>query len=97
MPNDKAFRIKIPPDPETIPNLKLEIVNLARQSKKSAIREDMVPRPKSGSKVGPAYTSRLIEFIADAKNGWRPDVAAQFSDSLSRCIRSIKRLVTKST
>lgn len=88
---------KIPPDPETIPNPKLEIVNLARQSKKSSIREDMVPRPKSGRKVGPAYTSRLIEFIEDTQNGWRPDVAAQFSDSLSRCIRSIKRLKAKST
>jgi hypothetical protein len=57
----------------------------------------MVPRHKSGRKVGPAYTPRLIEFITDTKNGWRPDVAAQFSDSLDRCIRSIKSLVTKST
>lgn len=88
---------KIPPHPETIPDPKLTIVNIARQSRKSSIREDMVPRPSSGRKVGPAYTSRLIEFIEDTQNGWRPDVAVQFSESLNRCIRSIKRLIAKFT
>lgn len=83
---------KIPPCPESIPDPKLTIVNLARQSRKREIQADMVPRPASGRLVGPAYTSRLIEFIEDQKNGWRPDVASQYSDSLNRCILCINRL-----
>lgn len=68
---------RIPRDPESLGNPKRQLVNLARNSKKRAIREDMVPRPESGRDVGPAYTSRLIEFMQDERNGWRPGVAAQ--------------------
>ncbi|MCZ6676854.1 MAG: hypothetical protein O7E52_06355 [Candidatus Poribacteria bacterium] len=86
---------QIPPHPETIGDPKLTMVSLARRSRRRDIREDMVPRPKSGREVGPAYTSRLIEFTEDAENGWRPDVAAKSSESLDRCLRCIRRLVNR--
>jgi hypothetical protein len=59
------------------------MVVLAAQSRRHDIREDMLPRPGSGRAIGPAYTSRMIEFI---QSYWRPDVATFSSDSLRRCL-----------
>ena len=83
-------RHAIPADPEALPNPKVEMVKLARQSRRGAIRQDMVPRPGSGRPVGPAYTSRLIEY---ADRHWRPEVAAQRADSLRRAIECLRRIV----
>lgn len=82
----------VPNNPETADDPKALMIELARRSRRREIREDMVPRPESGRRVGPAYTSRLIEFVEDTANGWRPDVAAQSSDSLARCLRCLDRL-----
>jgi len=87
---------RIPPDLEAVDDPKLLLVNLARHSRKRAMREDMVPRQRSGRKVGPAYASRLMEFVEDATTGWRPDVAAAESDSLKRCLHCLYRLVSSS-
>ncbi|WP_448384543.1 hypothetical protein [Desulfosoma sp.] len=83
---------RIPSDPETLENAKIAMVNLARQSSRSDIRRDMVPRERSGRVVGPAYTSRMIEY---AERHWRPKVAAQRADSLRRAIDCIKHLVER--
>lgn len=82
----------IPVDPDSIPDPKQLMVDLARQSRRRAIREDVVPNLGSGQLVGPAYASRMIEFIQDVQAGWRPEVAAQNSNSLQRCIAAISRL-----
>lgn len=83
-------RSRLPSDPERLGHPKATMVNLARASRRRDIREDMVPRPGSGRQVGPAYSSRLIQF---ASAHWRPEVAAGRADSLKRAIRSLKRLV----
>jgi hypothetical protein len=80
----------IPLDPEALPNAKTEMVNLARRSTRKDIRNDMVPRQGSGRAVGPAYTSRLIEYV---KTAWRPWEAAQRSDSLRRALVCIEKLI----
>jgi hypothetical protein len=82
-------RSKVPANPEGLDEPKTTMVNLARSSRRRAIRKDMVPREGSGRQVGPAYSSRLIEFAASS---WRPDVAAARSDSLRRAIDCLKRL-----
>lgn len=69
----------VPERPEDLPNPKQEAVGLARRSRRTEVCMDMLPRPGSGRRVGPAYTSRLIEFV---QNVWRPEVAAQRSPSL---------------
>lgn len=84
---------RIPPRPEELGDPKRAVVDLARNSRHGQIRKDMVPRPESGRAVGPAYTSRLLEFIQDREDGWRPQVAAESSESLERCQRCIRRLV----
>lgn len=82
-------RKKIPGDPESLPAPKEALVNLARASRRRAIREDMVPRAESGRAVGPAYPSRIIEF---ASFFWRPAEAAHQSDSLRRAIACLENL-----
>ena len=85
----RVSRKRIPGNPEELENPKTVMVNLARSSRRAAIREDMSPREGSGRQVGPAYSSRLIEF---ASSSWRPDIAAAQSDSLRRAIDCLKRL-----
>lgn len=80
----------IPRQPETHENPKRLLVDLARSSRRPAIRDEMVPREGSGRPVGPAYTSRVIEY---ARNRWRPEVAAVRADSLRRAIECLTRLV----
>jgi hypothetical protein len=83
-------RNKIPPQPETIDDPKTMMVNLARLSRRREIQADMVPRAESGRVVGPAYTSRMIEFV---QTRWNPEVAAKRADSLRRAMACIGRLV----
>jgi len=80
----------VPNDPESLVRPKEAMVRLGRRSRKRAIRKDMVPRRGSGRAVGPAYTSRLIEF---ASTEWRPAVAAARSDSLTRAIGCLQKLL----
>lgn len=88
---------KVPRDPENVKHPKSAIVQLARSSRSREIQEDMVPRPESARAVGPAYPSRLIEFITSANSRlrWRPDVAARQSDSLKRCLCGLEYLVMR--
>jgi hypothetical protein len=83
-------RSAFPPGPELERDPKQKIVSLSANSRRRDVREDMVPRPGSGRKVGPAYTSRLIEFV---ESHWRPDEAAKRSDSLRRCVERLRELV----
>jgi hypothetical protein len=86
-------KARIPLNPELEENPKQMMVNLAAHSRRRNIREDMVPRPGSAREVGPAYTSRLIEFISAPQVGWRPVVASVYSQSLKRCIQCLRQLI----
>ncbi len=79
----------VPSDPDGCLNAKREMVGLARESRRRVVREEMVPRRRSGRAVGPAYTARLIEFV-DTR--WRPDHAARRSESLRRCLGRLREL-----
>lgn len=83
--------LRVPPNPETLDDPKQTMVNLARNSRRRDIREDMVPRQNSGRTVGPAYSSRLIEFV---ETEWRPEVAARQADSLRRCRERLRELIS---
>lgn len=78
----------IPGDPESLDHPKRALVDIARQSKRRTVREDMVPREGSTAQVGPGYTSRVIEY---AHAHWRPDVAATRCGSLRRCLAALQR------
>lgn len=87
---------RIPRNPEGEGNPKQAVINLARRSRSRDIARDLVPREGSGRAEGPAYASRLTEFVSDARHGWRPVVAARTSESLSRCLSCLRRLVRRS-
>jgi hypothetical protein len=80
---------KIPLQPDTLRNPKIELVNIARKSRKKYIREDMVPARGATTQVGPGYVARLIAFTSAE---WNPRKAAKNSDSLRRCIKALERL-----
>jgi hypothetical protein len=83
---------RLPTAPDSVADPKQVMVNLARQSRSRHVRADMVPRPESARLVGPAYAARLMQFVEDLTNGWRPEVAAAASDSLARCMRRLREL-----
>jgi hypothetical protein len=80
----------VPLQPEALSNAKLAMVGLARRSRRRDIRTDMVPREGADRTVGPAYTSRIIEY---AEQHWRPAVAAANASSLRRAMECVQRLV----
>jgi hypothetical protein len=84
---------RLPANPDSIDNPKQTIVGLAGGSRRRDIRVDMIPRPGSGRSVGPAYTSRLIEFVAGPTAIWQPDAASKASDSLNGCLQRLRRFV----
>ncbi len=81
----------VPTNPESLLNPKDTLINLVQRSRRSNIREDMLPKPGSGRPVGPAYATRMIEFV---DRHWQPGAASRTSDSLARCIRCWKNLVS---
>jgi hypothetical protein len=87
-------RNRIPADTEQLDDPKREIVNIARRSRRKAIRKDMVPRAGSGRSVGPAYASRLIEYV---QTSWRPDMASSQSESLRRAIVCLRRMIEEAS
>ena len=76
-------------DPESITHPKDHLVSLVRRSRSRRIREDVVPRDRSGARIGPGYTSRMIDFIWSA---WSPARASARSDSLRRCMDRLSRV-----
>jgi hypothetical protein len=82
----RIARRQVPADPENVPDPKTEMVRLGSNSRSRIIREDMVPRSRSGATQGPGYAALLAEF---AERHWRPRVAATVSDSLDRCLRRL--------
>jgi hypothetical protein len=77
-------RTAIPLDPEAVEGPKRLMVQVASKSRRREITGDLIPSPSSRRTVGPAYSSRLAEFVLDQSRGWRPDVAAMACPSLRR-------------
>jgi hypothetical protein len=80
---------KVPTSPDSLDDPKATIIQLARQSSRREIQKDMVPTPSGGRKEGPAYASRMIEFVTYY---WDIEKAKDHSPSLQRCCDSLKRL-----
>lgn len=78
---------KLPENADTIPNPKQFLVNLARSSNRSNIREDLVPKPGGTAQVGPNYNGRLAEFL---EASWSCKRARDNSDSLKRAVRRLE-------
>ncbi len=78
---------KLSRTPEALMDPKATIVQIAKESRKRAIREALVPR--GHAKVGPQYNSTMGKFII---NHWDFQAAMTHSPSLKKLITSIKTL-----
>jgi hypothetical protein len=81
---------RVPSHPESLADPKQEVVRLATASRSRAIREDIVPRPNSGRTVGPAYSSRMIEFV---RKRWSVKRACQLCHSLAGALACLRRVL----
>lgn len=82
----------VPSAPEELESPKLTLVDLARRSRSSAIRRDLVPDPKSGISVGRGYVWSIQEFVSTA---WDVEKAVREnrSPSLTKAVSALKKLV----
>lgn len=78
---------KLPRNPDDLPDPKATLINLARTSRKRDIKADIVPRPGSTAKQGPAYNDCLISFVKDT---WNPEKARRHSQSLEKALRALE-------
>lgn len=81
----------VPRDPETLPDPKRQLVDLARRSTKPAIRDAIVPKPGRSSAVGAEYSLVMERFV---REHWRPAQAAERSPSLRRALRALRRAIS---
>lgn len=78
----------IPGDTHRIRHPKEFIVELARHSSKSAIRDSLLPHKGRRGRVGPDYNGCLLRFV---DRQWRFQAARNNSDSLDRAIKAFER------
>lgn len=77
---------RIPQDVEALPNPKAKLIELARESRKRGLRDDICPRLHSTSKIGPNYNACLGRFVNES---WDPTAASLNSRSLDRAINCL--------
>lgn len=80
---------KIPSNTDALPRPKEFLVDLARSSRKTRLRADIIPKPGATSKVGPGYNSRLGEFV---RKDWNIEGASAVSYSLNRTNGALEKL-----
>lgn len=83
---------RIPTRPDTEPDAKEALINVARRSRSRRIRDAIVPG--LNARVGPLYTSTLGQFVDEQ---WDPARAAEASPSLARCRARLAELVQRPT
>lgn len=84
----RVRQARLPTDPDTLPDPKRAILDLARKSRSSDVRGRIVPKHGSTAQQGPDYNGCLAGFVAA---DWNIGAATRLSPSLRR---SVKRLAT---
>lgn len=79
----------IPAGAEEVSNPKQTLVNVARRSRSTKVRDALVPHRNSTAQVGRLYTSELIRFIHGC---WDIVAAREHAMSLDRCMRRVQEL-----
>jgi hypothetical protein len=82
----------IPDDPDADDDPTHTIVNLARRSRREAIRRAMVPGRGHSASVGPLYEAKLIEF---GQTLWSLSRACAKSRSLRRARQRLRELADR--
>lgn len=79
----------IPASPERLSDPKTALLSAIEKSRSRAIIQDMLPAPDTTAAVGPAYVSRIAEFVS-SEWSWRR--GEKRSESLRRCVRCVAAL-----
>lgn len=79
-------------EPERLDDPKGALVDLARRSRRKAIRADLIPSDGSGRRVGPGYTGFVIEFV---QRSWDPERSAKHAPSLAHLRRRLAELAAQ--
>lgn len=85
-------RDMVPVAVDAIQDSKRFLIDLARQSPRRDLRDDIVPPPDSTRKQGPNYNGRLIGFVQDS---WNALVAQERSPSLQHTLRALEQFKPK--
>lgn len=85
----KIAPAKITTTPDALPDPKRHLVNLARKSGKTSVREGIVPEKAHGGAVAPGYLATMQGFVRDC---WNIENAAANSPSLARCVCRLRQL-----
>lgn len=83
---------RVPTDLNALSNPKQALVNTARRSRSSSVRDGMCPREGALTEVGPLYNPKLAEFISSQ---WCYDRARANSTSLSRAGTRLSQLIDR--
>jgi hypothetical protein len=78
---------RIPQDTDSIEQPKEFLISLARMSRNTRLRRDLIPAPGATSKVGPGYNSRLAGFVCSK---WDIEMAFAASTSLWRMSQRLR-------
>jgi hypothetical protein len=78
--------VKVPVDPEAIPDPKQALINLARKSRRRRFAEELVPATGSAAPIGPMYNTHLAEF---ASTRWNVASARGSAASLDRAMNRL--------
>jgi hypothetical protein len=76
----------MPEQPDALTDPKAALVDVARRSRSSDLRNRIVPRPGSTAKQGPDYNGCLVAFVLTT---WNIDAARAVSPSLARTVKKL--------
>lgn len=76
----------IPDDVDAIPDPKQFLINLARKSNKTSLRDAIVPAANSTASIGKDYNGKLIKFVQE---DWQMELAQANSRSLQKAVNAI--------
>jgi len=79
---------RIPQDTDSIPGPKEFLISLARKSRSSRLRADLVPTRGATSKQGPDYNNKLTRFV---RENWDAHSARNNSKSLDRALMRLEK------
>jgi hypothetical protein len=73
--------VLVPAEPDQVNDPKRTLINLARRSRRTAVKRSIVPRQGSTAIQGPDYNGCLGDFV---RNQWNSNTAKDRSPSLNR-------------
>lgn len=77
----------IPPYPDQLKDPKRKLIELAKRSRRKALRDSIIPFGTAA--IGPDYNGCLGRYVQDV---WNVPVAQRSSESLARTVNSLRRL-----